>query len=734
MATNIIKIIDSQDKVVSQTQVTSGKSITVSAKEGQSYEFVSGATKRAPDEIKTTREGNNLKVEIKDGEEVSTTIIEDYYTNGEGDLVGLAEDGHYYSFVPQEMGADYMATDLADGVSSFQALGSEGDSMSPWWLGLPLLALGAAGGGGGSGQAAVLDTTPPDAPNVTMVTDDYDSVSAATGLFWGADMDTGSWSIDNLGNVTVNGNVNLTSDGKIITNDNTPTLSGTGEAGTIVRVYDGDIDPTDPTVNLVGETTVQPDGTWILTTSELQPYSSIDNTPDVSPLQNSEHTLNVTLTDVAGNVSDPTPINMIVDTFMTYYADHFTYTNLDDGNARTNRNADIVAGDDNFYFTGSFTLSDNYVAEPGTNQLENIPYQEGNEVYVELSLLNDAGTVIAIYQIGGPDGPTTTVDSTGKWSITVDPTQTYYNKTTGMMETLPDGNYLNRILVLETSGDYIVLNSDTLSAFGSFGIDTTAPDASQIVNTTSLDHTITINVVDSTPLYLFKGDETDGMQRDSDYLTGSGVNELTIYRDGTQVGTTYIGENTAINTTHWQDDTTLANGVYMYQVKTKDVAGNESELSDKAWVVFDNDASHDLTNADVAGKDFNEMELVGNNNSEVFTLDNVGFVSIDAGEGLDTFTLLDNSGALNITQLDGFEVFNIGNNTFNIGAETITSDYDSREFILVKGDGGMVNLDDTSWSQTQDDLSYNGGVYDVYTNSNGGDSLYVQVDVGVNLA
>ena len=384
-------------------------------------------------------------------------------------------------------------------------------------------------------------------------------------------------------------------------------------------------------------------------------------------------------------------------------------------------------------------MSDDYVAEPGTNQLENIPYQEGNEVYVEFSRLDDSGNVVAVYQIGGPDGPTTTVDSTGKWSITVDPTQTYYNKTTGMMETLPDGNYLNRILVLETSGDYIVLNSDTLSAFGSFGIDTTAPDASQIVNTTSLDHTITINVVDSTPLYLFKGDATDGMQRDSDYLTGSGVNELTIYRDGTQVGTTYIGENTAINTTHWQDDTTLANGVYMYQVKTKDVAGNESELSDKAWVVFDNDASHDLTglyndSSVVDAKDLTNMELVGNNLSETFIVDNVSFVSIDAGEGLDTFTLLDNSGALNITQLDGFEVFNIGNNTFNIGAETITSDYDSREFILVKGDGGMVNLDDTSWSQTQDDLSYNGGVYDVYTNINGGDDLYVQVDVGVHLA
>ena len=171
MAKNIIKIIDSQDKVVSQMQVASGKSITVSAKQGQSYEFISDATKRAPDEIKVTRKGDDLKIEIQDEDATSTVVVEDYYTNGEGDFVGLAEDGHYYSFVPEEIGNDYMVTDLADGVTSFQALGSEGDSMSPWWLVLPLIALGAAGGGGGSGAANTLDTTAPTITTVEIKTD-----------------------------------------------------------------------------------------------------------------------------------------------------------------------------------------------------------------------------------------------------------------------------------------------------------------------------------------------------------------------------------------------------------------------------------------------------------------------------------------------------------------------------------------------------------------------------------
>ncbi len=731
MATNIIKIIDSQDKVVSQTQITSGKSITVSAKEGQSYEFVSGATKRAPDEIKTTREGNNLKVEIKDGEEVSTTIIEDYYTNGEGDLVGLAEDGHYYNFVPEEMGNDYMVTDLADGVTSFQALGSEGDSMTPWWLGLPLLALGAAGGGGGSGSANTL----PDAPNLLMVEDDNDNTSVATGVLWGADDDRGSWSIDSAtGDITTNGNVNLV-DGKIITNDSTPGFSGTGEAGTTVRVYDGAVDPD----NLVAETTVDSDGNWEITTDSYiralqETPLYLDNGDENSPLQNAEHTLNITLANGTGNESNPTSIDMIVDTIGFYDMAHIALNKgQDDGRSDVGGE---VTGTDSHYYSGSFTISDDLIKEAGVQEKEIVSYQVDDEIYVTL-VNQETGDEYCIAERNSPgvdDAPTgysaIVTDSSTGWSVTVDFTQEYYNATTGNWETLPDGNYASKVLVHEVSGDIYVHSSsnqiddngtpnDTTddTSYGIFGIDRVAPDASQVVSQTlTNNHTLTINVVDSTPIYWAAGDISDGLHSGSDYLVGAGVSELFVYRDGVEVGTKNItGE---ISLTNWTDDTSLADGVYMYQIDSVDVAGNHSGLGGKSWVLFDSNNDHDLTNADVAGKDFNEMVLVGNSNSETFTLDNVGFDLINAAGGItDTFVLQDGSGSLDITQTQNFEVYNMGDNTLNIGSSVVDGNTDH---VIINGTGD-INLDD-SWGATGTTT----GSYTVYASANSVDDLWIE--------
>ncbi|MGK3111585.1 Ig-like domain-containing protein [Candidatus Pantoea formicae] len=68
------------------------------------------------------------------------------------------------------------------------------------------------------------------------------------------------------------------------TDDNTPTLSGTTEAGALVSIYDGTV--------LLGNTTADQNGSWTFTTPALN---------------NGTHNLSVTVTDTAGNVSDPTP-------------------------------------------------------------------------------------------------------------------------------------------------------------------------------------------------------------------------------------------------------------------------------------------------------------------------------------------------------------------------------------------------------------------------------------------
>lgn len=564
----------------------------------------------------------------------------------------------------------------------------------------------------------IVDTVAPDAASLLMVEDDYNQTPLAV---WGNDDDTGSWNIDSLGKITVDGNVNI-KDGKIVTNDSTPTLSGTGEAGTIVRIYDGD--PDKPT-NLVGETTVKNDGTWSITTSELQAVENSKPGLEDSNAQYVEHTLNITLTDTAGNVSTPTSIDMIIDTLQTYNLRYLTFTNEDPDlyRERLDDRTAIKSGD-NHYFTGTFTISDDLVAEIGGGETDHIPYQEGDEVYITLTN-KETGEE---YLIGGPNDPTTIVDGDGKWSITINPTQKYYNKTTDAMETLPDGHYENRVVVREASGDITVYyTSGTSTTYGDFGIDTTAPDK-PVINqdsggvTTNQSFYIDVTSTEELSYYQFK----------TDYYHGD-VKELFFYRDGSTapVGSKIESIDGTV-TTNWTDPASLAKGVYMYQVKAVDVAGNESELSDKAWVLFDNDRSHDLTgiyndSATVASKDLTHMQLVGDGNNETFILDSVDFVSIDgAGNlngGVDTFTLQGTGLILDIAKTKNFEVYNINDNTLTINGD-VNADLDH---IIINGtSSAKVDISaDWSISASQTEVGYT-----IYNNT-GSDDLWIQTGVSV---
>ncbi|BEV07812.1 retention module-containing protein [Methylophilus sp. DW102] len=124
-------------------------------------------------------------------------------------------------------------------------------------------AVSAAGveSGKTGGFPFVVDTTPP-AVNVNQITDD---VAPKVGAI-------------NTGDTT---------------DDNTPTVSGTGEPGATITVYDNN--------QPIGTTTVQPDGTWSFTPT--------------TPLVDGPHSINVTATDAAGNTSGKTPAtNFTIDT------------------------------------------------------------------------------------------------------------------------------------------------------------------------------------------------------------------------------------------------------------------------------------------------------------------------------------------------------------------------------------------------------------------------------------
>ncbi|MEG2569041.1 MAG: Ig-like domain-containing protein, partial [Acinetobacter sp.] len=77
------------------------------------------------------------------------------------------------------------------------------------------------------------------------------------------------------------------------TDDTTPTLTGTGQAGDTVTIYDNG--------QPLGTTTVKPDGTWAYTPT--------------TPLTEGPHSLEVTQTDPAGNESDKSePLDFTVST------------------------------------------------------------------------------------------------------------------------------------------------------------------------------------------------------------------------------------------------------------------------------------------------------------------------------------------------------------------------------------------------------------------------------------
>lgn len=135
MKTVIIKV-NNTEKTIAEHQVVTkdGQPTVIKATNQVNYELVDKATGRAPDHIITKRVGKDLHVSIEDEGQESDLIIEGYYNQPDSALIGLAEDGEYYYYVPDtgEV-ADYV-TELEAGDVEGQALGGE-SQVAPWWMG-----------------------------------------------------------------------------------------------------------------------------------------------------------------------------------------------------------------------------------------------------------------------------------------------------------------------------------------------------------------------------------------------------------------------------------------------------------------------------------------------------------------------------------------------------------------------------------------------------------------------
>ncbi|MBV5095308.1 BapA/Bap/LapF family large adhesin [Tenebrionicola larvae] len=289
------------------------------------------------------------------------------------------------------------------------------------------------------------------------------------------------------------------------TNDTTPTFAGSGQAGEIVTIYDGD--------NAIGSTTVDENGAWSFTPAD--------------PLGEGSHTITTTVTDAAGNESAKSPsLDFTVD------------TEAPDAPASA-----PSATDDEQPVTGAINSGDI------TN--DTTPTFAGS---------GQAGEIVTIYDGDNAIG-STTVDENGAWSFTpADP--------------LGEGSHTITTTVTDAAG-----NESAKSPSLDFTVDTEAPDAPASAPSATDDEQPVTGIINS-------GDSTNDT---TPTFAGSGqAGEIvTIYDGDNAIGSTTVDENGAWSFTPADP---LGEGSHTITTTVTDAAGNESDRSPSLSFTIDNGA------------------------------------------------------------------------------------------------------------------------------------------------
>ncbi|MFA5502649.1 MAG: Ig-like domain-containing protein, partial [Sulfurovaceae bacterium] len=464
----ITKALPKQVSTLPSGERAMGNSLIIKAQAGVKYELKDAATKFAPQQLLLLRKGRDLWIKLNDEEEdalnatdIPDIIIENYYDDSPGSLIGMSKDGQYYNYAPQEGISDLFSVNMDDGEFSYQSLGYSdiiGESnWAPFMLGALLL----------GGLAYVLnddDNTPdtpdtPDRPDMTATTDTGSS---------NTDDYTGDNTPDFAITPPANGQTpNLYIDGEIvpstfdpinniltpinpildgphtitititdsngespqspelyITIDTTPPLAPTVEI-TKDTNNDGyinaaelsgnvDVRVTLPAGTVAGDTLNVTDGTtpqtFILTATDIA--NGYIDTSFASPGEGNTITVSAIVTDIAGNTSPSGSDSAIIDT---------TADNDGDGNTVTIESITVDSG-----VAGDFITNDTNILIHGTVDLD-----DGNTLSVSFN-----GTTYT----AGVD-PELTVDGGGNW--TLDATST----------TLSDGTYPVVATVTDIAGN-----------------------------------------------------------------------------------------------------------------------------------------------------------------------------------------------------------------------------------------------------------------------------------------
>ncbi|WP_264683895.1 Calx-beta domain-containing protein [Moraxella bovis] len=132
-----IKVHSHVEQIKELTLAThDGQPDVIKADKNVNYEFFDHSIGRAPNHIIAKRKGKDLHVSFEREGQNDDLIIEGFFEDEDKALIGVAEDGHYYYYIPDtgEV-ADYV-TQLQDADVEGQALGGE-HHLTPLWLMLP---------------------------------------------------------------------------------------------------------------------------------------------------------------------------------------------------------------------------------------------------------------------------------------------------------------------------------------------------------------------------------------------------------------------------------------------------------------------------------------------------------------------------------------------------------------------------------------------------------------------
>ncbi|MCT4715741.1 Ig-like domain-containing protein [Enterobacteriaceae bacterium H18W14] len=550
-------------------------------------ELIDAATGQGPQVLMTKRVGNNL-VLFFDGEDTADVILEDYYENDEVHLIGQAENGQYYEYIPVSGDVNEYAPMLMDGGSGEAALGGEpsafadpiaDDNQFAW---LPFLLFGAGAAGiGGLAYAAFKDkdSKPADDREISIVinpaTDkDKDGRPEITGSSSSPDSKVvitlpdgttvttqtdkeGNWAIEaptsqpngiitvtvtdsdgNSSTVTGKYEDNTAPEKPVISANDDDHLAGTAEPGSKVTVTDKE----------TGETTTvvaDEDGKW-----SIEP----------NPVAEGGNEATVVAEDPAGNVSPPVDVTR------------------PDTTAPDNISSGIVKG--------SISLVDDVapvtgVIADGSKTNDTRPTYTGKATSdIDHVNIYDNGKLVGSAKVG----------SDGRWSFTP--------KTS-----LAEGStHEYTVAAVDKAGNEGARVSGTNDAGWTFTVDTLPPD-----NKTSGIVVDSITLVDDVaPVtgLIKDGDKTNDTRPTYSGKATGDIDHVNIYDNGKLVASVKVNSDGTWSYTPEKD---LANGSsHEYSVSAIDQAGNEgpraSGTSDSGWnFVIDSDTPDNITSGIVDG-------------------------------------------------------------------------------------------------------------------------------------